>query len=207
MNTQYGIGRSWMIPVYLSDTALSLETALKLKRWAITHDWYAVRVVQEVEFCLVVDPARLYFVAHVSALPYYNSTHVLGSFVDGLWEYDVVELFVKDDRGEAYQEFNLSPAGAWWTALFTGYRQRAERIVDMCVPEVVSEITETSWLVGMAIKRNDLLVDISFSSNSKAAVYAILGKAQRQYCTLSPGQGAPDFHRLERFSDVNPVTL
>jgi hypothetical protein len=196
-----------MVPVYLSESALSLDMAQRLNRWAITHDWYAVRLVPTVEFCLAVDPTQLYFVAQVSTLPYYDISHGLGSFVEGLWEYDVVELFLKDDHGGAYQEFNLSPAGAWWSARFSGYRKRAPEAVDMRAPEVISRITETGWLAGMAVQRNDLLVDISFSSKSKAAVCAILGREERQYCALSPGQGIPDFHCLEQFSNVNPVKL
>ena len=118
-----------------------------------------------------------------------------GRFVEGLWQQDVAELFLKDDTSEAYQEFNLSPNGAWWSCRFSEYRKRDEgrKIVKSQV-QVSLERGESSWITLMKIPLSSLLVDVCFSDTSKLNVCAIQGQNPRHY--FSAAQiGELDFHR------------
>ncbi len=52
-------------------------------------------------------------------------------FVEGLWEHDVAEFFLLDRRRGTYQEYNLSPGGAWWAAAFSAPRVRLDPQPDL----------------------------------------------------------------------------
>ena len=45
-------------------------------------------------------------------------------FVTGLWNGNVVELFLGNPKTGRYLEVHLAPSGRWWSCLFTGVRVR-----------------------------------------------------------------------------------
>ncbi|HQH27349.1 MAG TPA: hypothetical protein PLP17_08140 [Oligoflexia bacterium] len=194
-----------MLPVYISGRQLRLSELFSLAPFAITSDWYGAPLPQPVLIYLAVDPAAIHFGAQVMSAPSCDMALAPGSFVEGLWEEDVIELFIKDDGSARYQEFNLAPSGAWWTAVFSEYRIRVHT-EDFATPAAIfSKHDGSRWKVGFSCLREALAVQACFTEQSKAAVYAITGKHERRYCALVPGSGKPDFHLSSSFLNLLPV--
>lgn len=57
---------------------------------------------------------------------------------DELWRHTCFELFMRDESGGIYREFNFSPSGQWADYLFDGYRQKVPIIVESTPPVVAS---------------------------------------------------------------------
>ena len=110
-------------------------------------------------------------------------------FVGGLWERDVGEFFLMAEDG-SYQEFNLSPTGAWWSARFRGHRDFTRE--DQC-PSVKtgSERSPEGWKAWMSVELQDVI------QWKKTNVCAILGG--RYFCTGHCDGGEPDFHLASNF--------
>lgn len=131
--------------------------------------------------------------------------HPFGSFVEGLWEEDVAELFLLDEDGVSYQEFNISPCGAWWSQRFSDIRipdeahyQHPKGFVPLC------QIRENSWEAGFFLSFHELSVKNRLRDGCKANVNVILGSGKaRQYYSLAalPGD-TPDFHQPQAFEVV-----
>jgi hypothetical protein len=110
----------------------------------------------------------------------------------GLWEYEVVELFVAGE-GDGYVEIELGPHGHFLVLSLRGYRDviRTERSIDYS-----ARINAARWQ-GQARIPAALLP----ASPQRMNAFAIHGRgALRRYLALYPTPGAsPDFHRLDCF--------
>lgn len=110
----------------------------------------------------------------------------------GLWEHEVVELFVLGP-GERYTEVEVGPHGHHLLLRLEGRRH----IVERCLPlDVTIERDDTTWAA-----RFHLPADLLPLPPWRANAYAIHGTgAARRYLAHHgvPGD-APDFHRLETF--------
>ncbi|MGE0495630.1 MAG: hypothetical protein AB7S38_40875 [Vulcanimicrobiota bacterium] len=116
--------------------------------------------------------------------------HPHGSFRQELWKQDVAEIFVADREGR-YQEFNVSPSGAWWSALFRGYRQ-LEREVSEPPLELQAEGGVGVWWVKLRVKPALELHKLNLT--------AILRPSDPVYLCLGHRSGGePDFHRADNF--------
>lgn len=123
-----------------------------------------------------------------------------GSFVEGLWNFDVAELFLRGDPAGAYQEFNLSPFGEWWSCGFSSYRCGRTPSPDF-VLRAESRHTAGGWSGELTIPLAGLRAKGIDSSAMAAHVSAISGPgAERRYISSNPLAGeTPDFHRAETF--------
>lgn len=111
---------------------------------------------------------------------------------DGLWNYEVVELFLLGREGR-YLELELGPRGHHWGLVLRG-RRRVERAG---IPvEYRAEISRTRWSGTAVVRAGDLPAGLD-----RANAYAIHGVGlARRYLAAHPVPGpAPDFHRLDRF--------
>lgn len=116
--------------------------------------------------------------------------HPPGSFVAGLWEKEVAEIFVAAPGG-GYQEFNVSPTGAWWSALFSGYRQLVREVTEPPLA-VQAHRSAGAWSVELKV-RPALEVH-------RLNPTAILTPADPVYLCLGHRTGGePDFHRADNF--------
>jgi hypothetical protein len=188
-----------MLPIYVSQKELSIGDLLKLPSFKIQNGWLSEQDSQPPEFTLAVTTQNLLFSFNANYKPWHNSEKQ-GSFVSGLWNYDVAEIFLKDDYSESYQEFNLSPSGAWWTQCFESYRKPSAQKNNQVQIQTFSEINKDNWEVGIIIPKNILGIKCSFSENSKANICAILGQNFRNYFSYnSVISEKPDFHHQDNF--------
>jgi hypothetical protein len=81
-------------------------------------------------------------------------TAVPGEPFEGLWQFDVAELFVADAVGGRYLEWNLGPQGAWWGCTFESYRVRRS-VVDGRELDVktYAERNTRGWRGAMSYRR------------------------------------------------------
>ncbi len=186
------------IPIYSTASSLSFSEAFALPSFSLSCDWFGAAITSLIQINLVIDARRLYFGASCTQTAHFSPFET-GTFHEGLWLADVIELFLKDDFSNAYQEFNLSPCGAWWTATFSQYRQRLPSPYLDFPLEIKSSINAQSWFVGAAFERSQIKVPISFGPQSLGSVHAIIGEHPRIYAGLKPARGEPDFHQEDSF--------
>ena len=113
----------------------------------------------------------------------------------GLWEHEVVELFVAGS-GEEYTEIEIGPGGHHLVLRLKGRREVVERELPLAL-EV--ERDGASWRATARLDRT-LLPPPPHHINA----YAIHGVGpRRRYLAWRPVPGdTPDFHRLECFEPV-----
>jgi hypothetical protein len=170
----------------------------------VTRCWMGSRLdAGSFQWAIGVDDSRLIFQTWVGCgAPRYNTAHQRGEFVEGLWNEDVVELFVMNSSG-GYQEFNLSPAGAWWTCAFSSYRTRASEQRAFSPLFVEAHVTQTGWGALLGVALADISV-VSPISEARMHVSSILTAGEQpRYLSSSPlSAKAPDFHDEGCFSRV-----
>lgn len=115
-------------------------------------------------------------------------------FVEGLWQQDVAEFFIADRRTGRYQEFNLSPGGAWWSAIFTSPRVKLEPQPEWRAFGVRTKVvwSEKEWTGELSFP----MPDLSQAAVNCTAITA--GREGRRFYSLAAlGSATPDFHRPE----------
>lgn len=111
---------------------------------------------------------------------------------EGLWEYEVVELFLAERSGR-YLELEFGPAGHWLALAFAAPRRR-ER--DDIAVAYAARTAAGRWRGRARVAAADLPAT-PWTLNA----YAVHGVgAARRYLAWAPVPGAePDFHRPDRF--------
>lgn len=124
-----------------------------------------------------------------------------GAFVEGLWDGDVAEVFIKSAAGR-YQELNLAPSGAWWSMTLSDYRKRAPNARRPELLYVDSTVGDGQWEVVAAFKRRTLDVDIT--AESSVHVSGMWYRPQATFLSSHPPAGVdPDYHHGECFQSVS----
>jgi hypothetical protein len=191
------------LPVFESSVQLNAGAVHALPRQEVTRGWKGEALPASLRWVVALDPERLWFLGEfpVQKAP---PKHRPGEFVEWLAEADdVLELYVRRADG-CYQEWHISPDGAWWSMLFVDYRKR---VAQPRMPEGVRvDVTagEHSWVGVLSAPRSGLEVALD------AAVHI-----QVSACIFSQGPGCfitsagqpsydPDFHDARSF---RPVTF
>lgn len=183
-----------MIPVYCVTDNFSFEQLAKLPRTRLEHGWN-ISPKTQIEFALAISSKALLFSARTNQTLTCRRDLKPGDFVEGLWEQDVFELFIGKKNSTCYQEFNFSPAGAWWTAQFDSPRTRS---VAQAAPGEIQVIIDRTTCA-FAIP------NISFSAQTTLNVTAIIDQNPRQYLSFAQLSGStPDFHQPQFFPIVQP---
>ncbi|MBX3172535.1 MAG: hypothetical protein KF760_34345 [Candidatus Eremiobacteraeota bacterium] len=145
-------------------------------------DWYGQRTGFPLKWSLEVVGSRLEF-AFECGCP--AACEEVSGFVEGLWRRDVAEFFLIAADG-SYQEFNLSPTGAWWSARFRGYRDQEREC--RCTSVVTSAgRSRAGWKAWLSIAVAEVIAWERFQ------VTAILGG---RYFSTGKCSGEPDFHKF-----------
>ena len=125
-----------------------------------------------------------------------------GDFVEGLWEQDVAELFLMGPDGR-YQELNLSPRGAWWCALFSGYRQRQNAFQAPSVQTRAGSETGRWWAELYLNVRDIPVLGEGGWQTARLHVASILNPDAPEYlCSGHHAGGEPDFHSAGNFQEL-----
>ncbi len=124
-------------------------------------------------------------------------------FVHGLWEHDVIELFLcsRSNPGR-YLELEFGPGGHWLALAFSGIREGATELSELD-PELRNEVQPGRWR-GRAALPIALVAKHAGPAPWKALVATVTGEARVHACwPRVPGQ-APDFHQPAAWAPVLP---
>jgi len=158
------------------------------------------------EYLLARSDSELYAAFRIGGTPVSHPHAQSGEFVEGLWEYDVVELFLLDRATERYEEFNIAPSGAWWRCAFASYRIKDNAInCSVASPVIWRTQDVASWCVALSIPFSMLSIAFGALVGERMSVCAILGTGPKReyYSTASLDAKEPDFHRRERIPIIS----
>ena len=164
------------------------------------RDWFGLPDPFQTQFRLSLWDESLCFEYWSLKNAECDETNRSGEFVEGLWEKDVAEFFVMGPDGR-YQEFNLSPTGAWWSATFTGYREGCQPVAAPSV-RTEAEREQDRWSARLWVAPSDILVLGGATDLTEASinVCSILAPRDPIYLCWGWQKGnQPDFHRAENF--------
>lgn len=115
---------------------------------------------------------------------------------DELWRTTCCELFLKDEDGTAYSEFNFSPSGRWAAYRFSDYRQGMTEESLPADPEVSGASGEYLFILTAVISASVL------AGKGGAALSAVLEEKDgtKSYWALAHPPGQPDFHHPACFT-------
>jgi len=145
--------------------------------------------------------------------PFYNNpapTAPPSSSLDGLWNYEVVEFFIKG-KLDKYIEMEMGPHGHYLILAFDGYRQCFKRAIEPISYQAQISEDGTRW-TGRLVVSMDILPPSTGIPNALFSynAYALYDDPDRQYCCAYPPVAKnyptyenPDFHRLELFQKLS----
>ncbi len=168
---------------------------------AFKADWYGHAPKSALAFFFSLDAETITFAARGEGSAHFDRGEKIGEYREGLWLHDVAEVFLRDDNDpNRYQEFNLSPSGAWWSHSFRAPRVRDENFSMPAGVECWAMTDDKGWKAAMRIPRRSLAVRFSGGKNSHANICAIAGNPRQQFFSLSTlNAKEPDFHRPLEF--------
>ncbi|MEJ6719422.1 MAG: hypothetical protein QNK82_13100 [Akkermansiaceae bacterium] len=176
----------------------------------IPSDWAGQKVPRPVKYLFWTDNTHFHFLAkdeNSSGLCHPRSQPK--KYQSELWKYDVAEFFLMSADRSRYLEFNLGPNGSWWTSAFTQPRQPAPR-EPTPIPGVTtsSKQEKDSWKAMASIPLPWLNTNYGFGKETTLNATFILKSPAQIFLTAGDlGPGDPDFHRPDRFSTINAISL
>lgn len=129
----------------------------------------------------------------------------------GLWDWDVVEVFIAHPTLDRYFEFQISPLGQHFELEVLEPRKRTNADYRSGFKKRAVRVSDDAWTATFQIPWTAL----GWPSEHKGArtvrgnAFAILGSSEsRSYWSLfTPPQETPDFHRPQEFGELLRVTL
>lgn len=187
-------------------TTVPVCLSVSPSEYTFEKDWYGQPPRYQARFSLSLQGDILTYRFCADKTPECLTELSRGDFVEGLWQYDVAEFFVLAPDGR-YQEFNLSPTGAWWSAVFSSYRQDATPVRLNSV-STIAKYDEASWSAELSVALADLVVlGQDGLRGAKLSLTSILSPGDPEYlCWGHQSGGEPDFHRPDTFRPVSWVT-
>ncbi len=164
----------------------------------INKEWYGQHIVPPYEYSFNLSAQGLTFRAARKAAALVHPDGKCGAFQPELWRYDAAEFFITTADGKNYMEFNLSPNGAWWAALFCAPRQIAPGFENWEPQGIVAGGTSTAegWSCEALIPTAVLKEAGIAPECCKLTAAAILQSPEQVFLTTAlPCDTQPDFHR------------
>ncbi|MGZ3696679.1 MAG: hypothetical protein ACXWPM_02370 [Bdellovibrionota bacterium] len=123
----------------------------------------------------------------------------------GLWDFDVVELFIRTSSGSTYFEFQVSPEGQGFELEVLEPRKQVNREFRSGFQREARRLSPDSWSARIEID----LANLSWDGNPRSLqgnLFAILGEGtERTYWSaFLPEQKVPDFHLPQYFRALIP---
>lgn len=194
----------------ISSAAPLVWGELDIPLFGVARDWYGCEASPQAGFCVAVDSCMLWLVACHGKPARLHPASRPGRFTPELWKHDVAEFFLSDPKSGRYFEFNLAPNGAWWSCEFTAPRVRAEA-AEIPFPGVITHAElspDGGWMAAMAIPRDLLEARVDFGPRSRGNVTFILDSPEQRFFSAADlGGGEPDFHRPDRFPQLQLTSM
>ena len=115
---------------------------------------------------------------------------------DELWRTTCCELFLKDETGGGYAEFNFSPSGRWAAYRFSDYREGMAEADAAIQPEVTANGGEYLFVL-------TAVLDLALLAGCGGAGLSAVIEEQDgtlSYWALAHPPGRPDFHHPACFT-------
>lgn len=176
-------------------TGASWSEVFTLPAIEVHKDWREAPLARPVRAFLARTPERLFFGCTIDVLPVYDASIAQGEFRAELWKQDVVELFLGSAEGGEYQELNLSPSGAWWTAVFTGYRVPLQSTIVPAGVKTFATVDKDGWSAALSIPLASL--QFPLTDKTTANICGISWEKKEFWSAGEATEGEPDFHRKE----------
>lgn len=177
-------------------TVIATDTEPQIQ--SIAHEWYGQAVEPPYTYSFRLTAEGLEFRAARNAVAKVHPESSSGVFRTELWRYDAAEFFITTPGGERYMEFNLSPNGAWWAAVFCAPRQVAAGFEqwEPAGVQAEGENQATGWRC-RALIPTAVLKEVGICpENCRLAACAILNSPEQVFLTTAlPCNTQPDFHR------------
>ncbi|MBI3556580.1 MAG: hypothetical protein HY074_09980 [Deltaproteobacteria bacterium] len=137
------------------------------------------------------------------ALPRVNAALRTDKSQWGLWDWDVVELFVSANDSAIYYEFQLSPLDQFFELEIFEPRVRINKEFVSNFVHAVEQVAADAWKAVFKIPLAPLGWDGKMDS-LRGNAFAILGPpGARSYLSLNlPKQAKPDFHLPQYFKKI-----
>ncbi|CAA6825609.1 MAG: Unknown protein [uncultured Thiotrichaceae bacterium] len=173
-----------------------------LQSGQIKLDWFGASCPEN-HFVLSDSGTDFCFETEVKIAPPSTFPAKPGEYFEGLWEYDVAELFIAADNSDYYIEINLAPNSAWWMMAFSAPRQRFTNF------RIDHHDIKTEYLLGIKHWKSSLCIphgllqNILQTDTMRFNVSYILGtpKQYLSYCNLLNAE--PNFHIPTQFKNLN----
>lgn len=190
-----------MIVIRRGDDGIQVSDIWELPFNQFGWSWDDSHKTLPAKYAVVLTPQSIWLAGKCETPPTGHQSENPGEFTEGIWKHDAIELFMAGSAPHAYQEFNLSPSGAWWSALFSYYRQADERSFQMPRVQTWAESLKSGWRAAIQIERKSLSVDITTST--RLNVCMIVGKDSQHFLSANRiSTEKPDFHRIEFLTAV-----
>lgn len=170
----------------------------------IEHHWDGTALPHaEYAQCSIALEDQYVTVRATAVLPYgICAPNAPVGFADGLWEYDVLELFAVAPDG-TYVEVELGPRGHWLAYWFLSYRHRDAREIDRTQMVYTTQVEGNTWTAQCRFPSAWLPAQWA---QLRWNVYQIRRRGDAgEYDYLawkSDPTVAPDFHRTECFASL-----
>ena len=160
-----------------------------MKKYLLNKLWNGEESLVSVEIGIEVTNDYLVF-SWIDCEKYFSGMGNAGEFIEGLWEGDVVELFIREKKSDGYFEFNLSADGAWWGCYFSSPRIREESyIINQKEFNISKNKTSINLKIPLSIFKEESLT------------FNITAIIEKNFLSLEklPGEKA-DFHQPAYFN-------
>lgn len=168
------------------------------KTQRIAQEWYGHTVEPPYVYCFSHSTDGLEFCAARKSPALIHPEGKCGAFQAELWRYDAAEFFITTPDGKKYMEFNLSPNGAWWAAVFSAPRQIAKGFENWQPTGILAtgKSDHDSWSC-RALIPTAVLKEVGIElTDCKLTAAAILNSPEQIFLTTAlPCDTQPDFHR------------
>jgi len=188
------------LQVYLADQALTSDLVLQRVGAVRTTDWYGRELASPFSWVVALDPQSFWFSCAIPGGKNWSAAHTSGQFVEGLWEEDVAEVFIRERDGR-YQELNFNPSGAWWSMTHSSYRLRDPNTSPPLIRTIDTGIGEGWWRVVVSFDRASFQVPIAPTSFLHISGISY-GSEVSFISSRAPAGMAPDFHHERCFEPV-----
>ena len=194
---------STAIKIYTSSIKLNQKEIDQLVPFRLPFRWEDNLEFGPLSTFVALDKDSIHFVAQWDGKLNFDSSLSEGDFKEGLWEKDAAELFIVDDKSDAYLELNISPAGAWWCSLFSNYRNPDNSFKKPGDVNVATQKLKGAIRTSLSFPKKALPFECRFIASSILNMSGtVTGKKNRYVSWANIETKEPDFHNTAFFERI-----